>query len=167
MKRIFILFSLGAILLAACGGTAQKPTPVPCVEKPVRGTAAEQALADGAVAIYERLGEGTCTYDIWVFYPDGRIIGDNYNNVHVEKQVTPAEIITMLEGLREVGFWDPLLYSTYHQPCNDCYAYYVTVKDNGEVKEVSGVDGGTDTRKEFWLARGKVSSMAGDFTTGE
>jgi hypothetical protein len=42
------------------------------------------------------------------------------------------------------------MYNTWHDPCGQCYGYYVTVTDQGETKTVRGVNGGTDAPADYW-----------------
>ena len=159
MKGLVAL-TLVLIFLAACGGPAT-PIATPCNVPPARTNAVEDGVNAGAVIIYERIGEGTCTSESWTFYPDGRIVGDN-GKTTVDEQVTATEISTLVNDINELGFYE--LESTTHTACKACYTYFITVNDS-EVKTVSAVDGGTDVRGEYWQVFAKIKAMISDFPT--
>jgi hypothetical protein len=153
----FTLFILVALCLAACGGVAPTPTPLPeCTPVPGRENAAQEAIDAGAVVVYERFSEYTCLHEVWSIYPDGRIVGDD-GHTQTEATVTAEEVSTLLAEIDELGFFE--LLSTEHTPCRKCFFYLITVSHGDEVKSVSAVDGGTDTPGEYWKVFAKIKRL--------
>ena len=66
------------------------------------------------------------------------------------KQATPAEVNELLSGIEHLGWFTDTLYSTEHEPCGQCYTFFLTVADQGQVKTVKAVNGGTDTPPAYW-----------------
>jgi hypothetical protein len=79
-----------------------------------------------------------------------RIITAEEGGRNVEKQATPEEIITLLEGIAELGWFSEKLYSAWHIPCGQCYTYFISVSNQGRGKTVQAVDGGTDAPTHYW-----------------
>jgi hypothetical protein len=127
------------------GGT----TSTTCQAKPFRQDQAASLMKDGAVIMYERNGGQTCIDELYAIYPDGTIKG-NDGDRNVEKQATPAEINTLLEGIDQLGWFTGELYSTWHTPCGQCYTYFISVSYQGKEKTVQAVNGGTDAPAEYW-----------------
>jgi len=118
-------------------------------EKPFRQDQAASLMKSGAVITYERNGGPICIDELYVIYPDGTIKGDN-GAMNVEKQVTPAEVSSLLEGIAQLGWFTEELYSSFHKPCGQCYTYFISVSYQGQEKTVQAVNGGTDAPAEYW-----------------
>lgn len=162
MKQ-YVLFVLVILCLAACGGGSTVSTPAGqavCTPVAPRENLIQEATEAGAVIVYERTGEATCINEVWVIYPDGRIMGDN-GHTTVEETVTPEEISTLLTEIDGLGFFK--LSSTEHTACKECFAYQITVSHGDQVKTVSAVDGGTDTPGEYWKVFAKIKRLLPDF----
>jgi galactofuranose transport system permease protein len=117
-----------------------------CEVAPFRETEAANFMADGAVLVYNRTAGTACVDELYAIYPDGRIIADNgVGNEPVQSQVDPVELERILIAASdEYGWFTNYIFSTYHNPCRQCYAHRLTLSYNGEEKSVTGVDGGTD-----------------------
>lgn len=162
--KYHVWFILAALWLASCGGGRAPATPVTqvvCTPVVREADVAQTAIEAGAVVVYERIGEATCVDELWTFYPDGRIDGDN-GHTTVEKTVTPEEISTLLSEIDELGFFD--LSSTKHTACKECFTYQITVSHGDQVKTVSAVDGGTDTPGEYWQVFAKIKRLLPEFS---
>jgi len=79
-----------------------------------------------------------------------RIITAEEGGRNVEKQVTPAEVSALLEGIAGLGWFTEELYSSWHTPCGQCYTYFISVSYQGREKTVQAVNGGTDAPAEYW-----------------
>ena len=159
--NLFILFIPVTLWLTACGAsTTPTPAQVACTPPALQENIVEEAIAAGAVVVYERTGEATCINEVWIIHPDGRIMGDN-GHTTVEETVTPGEISTLLTEIDELGFFD--LLSTEHTACRDCFSYRITVSHDGQRETVSAVDGGTDTPGEYWKVYAKIKRLLPDF----
>lgn len=122
---------------------------VTCKLQPFRQDKASELLEGGAIIAYERNGGATCLDEVFAVYSDGRIIGDNGTNT-IEKQVTPAEVESLLAAINDKGWFTENMYSTTHTPCGQCFSYYLTVTYNDQTKTVQAVDGGTDAPAAYW-----------------
>ena len=137
-------------------------TPV-CQLKPFRPEQVAGLVKDGAVIAYERNGGTVCIDEVYGIFPDGRIVGDN-GTQHVEKQVTPGEVETLLTFITDQRWFTDNMYSSSHLPCRICYHFFTTVVYNGQEKTVEAVDGGTDAPEEYWLITGQLSLILPRFT---
>jgi simple sugar transport system permease protein len=162
---VFLVAMVARSLAAPSPGDGVTPTgdlADHCPFKPFRQDLAASLMEGGAILTYERNGGPKCIDELYAIYPDGRIVGDN-GAEKIEKQVTPAEVETLLAGIREYGWFTDELYNTWHTPCGQCYGYYLTVQDDGEIKTVRGVDGGTDAPADYWqiisLVKGIVPAL--------
>jgi hypothetical protein len=148
------------VLKQGSGGQSTQTTY--CQLQEYRRDKVDEFLADGAIIAYERNGGSDCIDEIYAIFPDGLIIGDN-NETIIEKQITEAEVELLLASIVDYGWFTDELYDTWHTPCRQCYGYYLTVVDDGEVKTVKGVDGGTDAPALFWQAISLVKGIVPKF----
>jgi hypothetical protein len=143
-------------------GAAGTPETDRCQLKPYRQEQAASLISGGAIIAYERNGGPKCVDELYAIYPDGRITGDDGENV-VEKQVTIADVNLLIAGIVDNGWFTDEQYDTWHTPCGQCYGYYLTVLANDQEKTVKGVDGGTDAPAAFWqvisLVKGVVPKL--------
>ncbi len=141
------------------GGVMGTPAKEKCTLQPYRQGAAAALQADGAVIVYERNGGPNCVDELYAFYPDGRITGDDGVN-KVEKQITTDELNLLISRITDMGWYTDELYDTWHTPCGQCYGYYLTLSGADQQKTVKGVDGGTDAPAVYWqiisLVKGAV-----------
>jgi len=144
-------------------GTAATTGSSRCELKPFRQDQAELAMETGAVIAYERNGGPNCIDELYFIYSDGRIVGDDGAS-KIEKQVTPADVDTLLAGINELGWFTAEMYNTWHTPCGQCFGYYVTVAYNDQIKTVKGVDGGTDAPADYWQVVSLIKGVVPRFT---
>jgi NADPH:quinone reductase-like Zn-dependent oxidoreductase len=117
--------------------------------KPFQQEQAAALIEGGAVIVYEHNGGANCVDELYAIYPDGRITAEEGANT-LEKQMTPADVENLLSGITSLGWFTDTLYSTEHEPCGQCYTFFLTVSDQGQVKTVKAVNGGTDTPPAYW-----------------
>jgi ribose/xylose/arabinose/galactoside ABC-type transport system permease subunit len=174
-KRILISSGIAVVVLALLvvlvvnvipgnRGSVSTAEAERCQLQPFRQEEAASLMADGALIAYERNGGPKCIDELYVVYPDGRIVGDDGENI-VEKQVGRDEVEMLLAGIRAYGWFTDELYNTWHTPCGQCYGYYLTVSDNGQEKTVKGVDGGTDAPADYWQIISLVKAIVPKFAT--
>ncbi len=120
-------------------------------------------MQSGAVVVYERNGGPSGIDELYAIYPDGRITGDNTVET-IEEQVTPEEVEQLLLGIASRGWFKNKMYSTWHDPCEQCFGYYITVTYEGEEKTVKGVDGGTDAPSDYWQVVSSINGVIPHFT---
>ncbi|NMC80512.1 MAG: sugar ABC transporter permease YjfF [Chloroflexi bacterium] len=135
-----------------------------CELQGYRQDQAAQFMPDGAIITYERNGGSGCIDELYVIYPDGRIVGDNGVR-QIEKQASPEEINQLLAAIHEQGWFTDEMYSTWHTPCGQCYGYYLTVSYAGQEKTVKGVSGGTDAPANYWQVISLVKGIVPSFST--
>jgi hypothetical protein len=133
-----------------------------CPLKPFRQDLAESMVSGGAVVVYERNGGPQCIDEVYGIYPDGLVVGDN-GVERIEVPVSPAAVEELLAGIRGLAWFTPAMYDTWHDPCGQCYGYYVTVTDAGETKTVRGVNGGTDAPADYWQVISLVKAIIPPF----
>jgi ribose/xylose/arabinose/galactoside ABC-type transport system permease subunit len=152
-SRKTLYYSVGvivAIILVAFGVNAFMPNiPTKCTLKPFQQDQAAVLVEAGAVIVYEHNGGSNCVDELYAIYPDGKITGVEGAN-KLEKQATSADVKKLLSDINDFGWFTDTLYSTEHQPCYTCYTFFLTVSDQGQVKTVKAVNGGTDTPPVYW-----------------
>jgi simple sugar transport system permease protein len=133
-----------------------------CTLQPYRQDRAAQLLEGGALLVYERNGGPACVDELYAVYGDGKITGDNVTS-QINKEVTTADVNLLLGSIAEYGWFTDDLYDTWHNPCGQCYGYYLTVSYQGQVKTVKGVDGGTDAPADYWQIISLVKGIIPQF----
>ncbi len=145
---IALLIILAIVFVPRAGnssGTATAVTSV-CAVAPFREDEIKSYISEGAVIVYNRTAGTACVDELYAVFSDGRIVADNgKGNTPIESQVDPAELERILiTASDEYGWFTDYIFSTYHNPCRQCYAHYLSISHNGQEKSVTAVDGGTD-----------------------
>lgn len=164
-----VLVVLGIIFIPkiiAASKVAGTPETVRCSLQPFRQEQAAALISQGAIIAYERNGGPRCIDELYAIYPDGRIVGDNGKS-QIEKKVAPDEVLGLLRGINDFGWFTDGLYDTWHTPCGQCYGYYLTVTDAGQAKTVKGVDGGTDAPADYWHVISLIKKIIPPFSSTE
>lgn len=138
------------------------PVSTACQRKPFRQDQAATLMKGGAIIVYERNGGLNCVDELYAFYSDGRITGDN-GTQKIEKQVTPADVDHLITQINGYGWFTDNMYSTNHNPCEACFTYFTSVSYNNQEKTVQAVDGGTDAPSEYWLMTGELTVIVPPF----
>ena len=137
-----------------------------CPLKPFRQDLADSLVSGGAVVVYERNGGPRCIDEVYGIYPDGLVVGDNGVD-RIELPVAAEAVEELLARIRGFGWFTPEMYNTWHDPCGQCYGYYVTVTDQGETKTVRGVNGGTDAPADYWQVISLIKAIIPPFEDGQ
>jgi hypothetical protein len=116
----------------------------------------------GAVIAYERNGGSNCIDELYAIYPDGRIVGDN-GSKKIDLQLTSADVDKLLASINDKGWFTNEMYDTWHNPCGQCYSYYLTVSFKGQEKTVKAVDGGTDAPADYWQVFSLINGVIPKF----
>jgi ribose/xylose/arabinose/galactoside ABC-type transport system permease subunit len=137
-----------------------------CEVAPFREEEAASFLADGAVIVYNRTAGTACVDELYAIYPDGRIFADNSTgNEPVEAQIDPLELERILIAASdEYGWFTDNMFSTYHNPCRQCYAHHLTISYMGQAKSVTAVDGGVDMQPEYGYTLSIIRPILPKFT---
>jgi len=169
-KQQRLVFGLGAIVVLAIvavvsisrfGAASSTETPeiTQCVVAPFRENEAETLIKDGAVIVYNRTAGPLCIDELFAIYPDGRVIG-NDGVASVEKQLDPAEVENLLTVISVDHNWfTNEIYSTYLNPCRQCFAHYINISYNGQEKAVTGVDGTTAMPPGYAFALAEIRPL--------
>jgi ribose/xylose/arabinose/galactoside ABC-type transport system permease subunit len=169
-NRSTLFYGFGAIIavvLIAFGVQRFLPSELSGGHCPLKDFRQEQAanlIKSGAFITYERNGGTTCIDELYAIYPDGKIIGEDGVN-KIEKQVTSADVEELLSGIKSLGWFTDKLYSTEHEPCGTCYTYFLSVSDQGQVKTVKAVNGGTDAPPDYWKVIALIDEVIPHFTS--
>jgi simple sugar transport system permease protein len=114
-----------------------------CNVKPFREAEAESLIENGAVIVYHRTAGPQCVDELFAIYPDGKIIGTT-DEQEVSRQVEPSEVDILLRVISVDHEWfSNEIYSTYLNPCRQCFAHYINISYEGQQKAATGVDGTT------------------------
>lgn len=174
-RRQRLVFGLGAVAVLAVGAvisisrlgsaaSAETPEAAQCVVAPFREQEAAELVSGGAVIVYQRTAGPQCIDQLFAIYPDGRITGTDGVN-QVEKQIDSAEVETLLTAISVDHKWfTNEIYSTYLNPCKQCFAHYIDISYNGEQKAVTGVDGTTAMPPGYAFALAEIRPLLPEIT---
>ncbi|TET53168.1 MAG: hypothetical protein E3J64_04030, partial [Anaerolineales bacterium] len=165
------IVALAAVLMLSPGGdgsTDSTPTTgaPACDFETFRQDEAASLMQGGAVLAYERKGGEDCVHELYAIYADGRMVLDEGSG-EVEVQVTSEEVDQMLATISTRGWFTDEMYDTWHTPCGQCYAYFITVSYEGQEKTVQAVDGGTDAPADYWQVVSAINGVISAFDSGE
>ena len=169
-KRQRLIYALGAVTVIAIAAvisisrlgsesTAEAPENTQCVVAAFREEEAAQLVQDGAVIIYHRTAGPQCVDELFAIYPDGRVTGTD-GVKQVEKQLDPAEVDNLLVAISVDHKWfTNEIYSTYLNPCRQCFAHYIDIYYDGQQKAVTGVDGTTAMPPGYAFALAEIRPL--------
>ena len=154
---IWAAFAIGSRLAPATQATSEAATQ--CEVRPFREAEAAALVKEGAVVVYNRTAGPECVDELYAIYPDGRIVGSN-SVTQAEKQVDPAEVAGLLTSISEDHKWFTTeIYSTYLQPCRQCYAHNIIISYQGQEKAATGVDGTTAMPPGYAFALARIRPL--------
>ena len=162
-----VLVIVSLVLFSKFGPEKVKETPAStqCKVVPFREEEATELILKGAVIVYHRTAGPTCVDEMYSIYPDGKITGSNGVS-QIEKQVTPAQVEELLTAISiEHRWFTNDIYSTYLNPCKQCFAHYIDISYDGQQKAVTGVDGTTATPPGYTFALAQIRPFLPTFTT--
>ncbi len=134
-----------------------------CNVKPFREAEAEELVQKGAAIVYHRTAGPQCVDELFAIYPDGRIIANN-GVTDMEKQVPPEEVENLLTAISVEHKWfTDEIYSTYLNPCRQCFAHYIVVSYEGQEKSATGVDGTTAMPPDYAFALASIRPLLPNF----
>jgi galactofuranose transport system permease protein len=169
-RRQRLAFGLGAIALIAIvvnftisqfgsAATIATPASTQCEVAPFREAEAEALINDGAVLVYHRTAGPQCIDQLYAIYPDGRVTGTEGEN-KVEKQFSPEEVERLLSTISGQYQWfTNEIYSTYLNPCRQCFAHFIDVSYQGQEKAATAVDGTTAMPPNYGLTLAVIRPM--------
>jgi galactofuranose transport system permease protein len=165
---VFVLVVLAIIFVSQMrnGNGTETMVATVCEVAPFRESEAAGLLADGAVIVYNRTAGTACVDELYGIYPDGRIVADNgIGNEPIEGQVDMAELERILiTASDEYKWFTDNMFSTYHNPCRQCYAHYLTISYKGQAKGITAVDGGVDMQPEYGYTLSIIRPILPKFT---
>ncbi|HSM24974.1 MAG TPA: hypothetical protein VK856_08940 [Anaerolineaceae bacterium] len=142
-------------------------TATQCVVKPFREEEAESLINQGAVIVYNRTAGPMCVDEIFAIYPDGRITGNDGIN-QVESQVNPQEVEELLHTISVEHKWfTNEIYSTYLNPCRQCFAHFIDISYEGQQKSATGVDGTTAMPPDYAFALAQIRPFLPEIRTDQ
>lgn len=165
-----LVFGLGAVTLFALiavfsisrfspAASAVTEESTQCVVTPFRETEATELVSGGAVIVYHRTAGPECVDELYAIYPDGRITGTSGTN-SVETQISPADVESLLVAISVDHKWfTNEIYSTYLNPCRQCYAHYIDISYDGQQKSATGVDGTTAMPPGYAFALAEIRPL--------
>ncbi|HJS18988.1 MAG TPA: hypothetical protein VJ785_09565 [Anaerolineales bacterium] len=163
---VLAVFGLAAVFTYARYASASPAATVEstrCEVKPFHEAEAESLILEGAVIVYNRTAGPQCVDELFAIYADGRITGTDGNN-EVENQLTPAEVEGLLTAISVDHKWfTDDIYSTYLNPCRQCFAHYILVSYNGQEKSATGVDGTTAMPPDYAFALATLRPLLPSF----
>ena len=143
------------------------PESTQCKVAPFRETEAAQLILEGAALVYHRTAGPECVDQLFAIFPDGRVTGTAGDQT-LEKQVTAAEVEQLLTAISIDHQWfTNEIYSTYLNPCRQCYAHFISISFDGQVKSVTGVDGTTAMPPGYAFALAEIRPLLPVFQSSE
>ncbi len=141
----------------------ETPASTQCKVKPFREEEAAVLIKEGAAIVYHRTAGPECVDQLFAIFPDGRVTASDGVN-KTEKQNTPADVERLLTAISvEHNWFTNDIYSTYLNPCRQCYAHYIVVSFNGQEKAVTGVDGTTAMPPGYAFALAEIRPFLPEF----
>jgi simple sugar transport system permease protein len=137
----------------------ETPETAQCVVKPFHEEDATRLIQEGAVIVYNRTAGPLCVDELYAIYPDGKITGSN-GVTNVERQVEPAAVEGLLTAISVDHQWfTNEIYSTYLNPCRQCFAHYISIAYDGQEKAATGVDGTTAMPPGYAFALAEIRPL--------
>ena len=156
------IFVLAAVMYTSVFGNrsaVETNAAAQCVVKPFREQEATELVGDGAVIVYHRTAGPECVDELFAIYSDGHITGTN-GVQQVEKQVDASEVDHLLTAISVDHKWfTNEIYSTYLNPCRQCFAHYIDIAYDGQQKAVTGVDGTTAMPPGYAFALAEIRPL--------
>jgi ribose/xylose/arabinose/galactoside ABC-type transport system permease subunit len=141
------------------GSSNQAEADTQCVVAPFREDEAANLVKNGAVIVYHRTAGPQCVDELFAIYPDGRITGSD-GIKKVEKQIAPEEVEQLLTAISVDHQWfTNEIYSTYLNPCRQCFAHYIDISYNDQAKSATGVDGTTAMPPGYAFALAEIRPL--------
>jgi ribose/xylose/arabinose/galactoside ABC-type transport system permease subunit len=160
---VFALVAIVSIAQFGQTSTAETPEAAQCVVTPFREQEATDLVKNGAVIVYHRTAGPACVDELYAIYPDGRITGTD-GVTQVEKQVNAGEVDLLLTTISVDHKWfTNEIYSTYLNPCRQCFAHYIDISYDGQQKAVTGVDGTTAMPPGYAFALAEIRPLLPEF----
>jgi branched-subunit amino acid ABC-type transport system permease component len=158
LGSIFIVPRLSPDSAKATAETTQ------CNVKPFREAEAEGLIQDGAAIVYHRTAGPQCIDELFAIFPDGRVVANDGVKT-IEKQVDPLEVEHVLMAISvEHNWFTNEIYSTYLNPCKQCFAHYINVSYNEQQKAATGVDGTTAMPPDYAFALAQIRPLLPDIS---
>jgi hypothetical protein len=168
-KQQRLAWGVGVLLVVAviAGVSISRTRSASSVETPVaaqcvvefREAEASSLVEGGAVIVYNRAAGPDCVDELYAIYPDGRVTGTDGVNT-VEKQVSSDEVDELLIAISvDHGWFTNEIYSTYLNPCRQCFAHYIDISYEGQQKAVTGVDGTTAMPPGYAFALAEIRPL--------
>ena len=125
------------------------PSSLACEELPETQTEGEETgvtVPENAVIVYSKEGGFAGITETWTIYADGRILGNEGQNLEVPPQVVDG-IVSLAGG---AGFFD--LKNNYlpENTCCDFFIYTLTVRNCEQAHTVVTMDDAPGTPEELW-----------------
>jgi ribose/xylose/arabinose/galactoside ABC-type transport system permease subunit len=167
-KRAYFRYPVGAVVIVAIVGSLAylaapfvfpKAQTITCTRQPMRAELTQSLAAGDAVVVYERNGGTKCVDEVFAIYPDGRVTVDFSGNAQPDASIPVDKLQQLLVDINNYGWFTDEFVTTYHTPCGACYQYDLTVKYNGQTKQVSAVDGGVDAFANWWQITPELSRL--------
>jgi ribose/xylose/arabinose/galactoside ABC-type transport system permease subunit len=160
---VLVLFSFAAVSRLGASPTGESTESAQCQVAPFRETEAASLIQGGAVIVYHRTAGPQCVDQLFAIYPDGRVTASDGTNT-VEKQVEPAKVDQLLTVISVDHQWfTDEIYSTYLNPCRQCFAHYIDISFDGQQKAVTGVDGTTAMPPGYAFALAEIRPLLPEF----
>jgi galactofuranose transport system permease protein len=156
---IFVLGMVFSISRLGAASSAEAPEAALCAVAPFREQEATALVQSGAVIVYQRTAGPQCVDELFAIYPDGRITGTD-GIKQVEKQIEPMEVDHLLVAISVDHKWfTNEIFSTYLNPCRQCFAHYIDISYEGQQKAVTGVDGTTALPPGYAFALAEIRPL--------
>ena len=156
---VFMLAALFSVSRLGSASAVETPDAAQCTVAPFREQEASDLVQAGAVIVYQRTAGPQCVDELFAIYPDGRITGTD-GLQQVEGQIGAAEVENLLFAISVDHRWfTNEIYSTYLNPCRQCFAHYIDISYEGQQKAVTGVDGTTAMPPGYAFALAEIRPL--------
>ena len=161
-----IVVILAIIILPRVGltGRVSAPQGEKCDIIPFRKEEAAELIANGAVIAYQRVSGPNCIDQLYAIFPDGRIEGFE-GDIQVEGRISPDDVQGLLATIHDEYHWfTDEIYDTYLTPCRQCFAHYVLISYEDQLKGATATDGTTAMPSEFGFTLSVIVPLLPEIT---
>ena len=162
LSAVTLVVLVAIFSVTRLGSTSTAETPeaaAQCAVAPFREQEASALVQSGAVIVYQRTAGPQCVDELFAIYSDGRITGTDGVN-QVEKKIASTDVETLLTAISVDHKWfTNEIYSTYLNPCKQCFAHYIDISYDGQQKAVTGVDGTTAMPPGYAFALAEIRPL--------
>lgn len=113
-----------------------------------------RTVPEGAIE-YTRTGGIAGIADRWRLFVDGRVIDAQ----GVEYAIPEAQMANLFAEIEVLGFYDWEASTRRLDSCADCFTYTISANHDGQINQLSFVDGQADVPEGIWTILNRIQAI--------